>query len=190
VSGVAERLLVLAYPEAAPADRAWIEAIRAAHDPASARVHAHFTLVYPTQALAAAQLIAHVRAVARAYPAFPFVLRAAIPYPDGSGPEKHVFLMPDAGFGALVRLHERLYSGPLASDRRLDMPTVPHITVARLTDPARSRDLAAELNARDWSIPGTVTALTVVRDDGVAVRALARVPLGQSDVSREEPVPR
>jgi len=175
---VAERLLVLAYPEVAPTDLAWIESIRAAHDPASERVRAHFTLVYPTQALAAAQLIAHVRAVVPICAPFPFVLSAALPYPDVTGPEQHVFLMPNAGFGALVRLHERLYSGLLASDRRLDIPTVPHVTVARLTDPARGRDLAAELNARDWSIPGTLTALTIVRDDGLTVRELARVPLG------------
>jgi len=176
-------LLVVAYPELAPEDSVWIEMIRAVHDPAHERVRAHFTLVYPLpdtpEQLGVEAVSAVIRAVAAGFAPIPFVLRSAILFNDLLGPDTDVFLMPDEGFGALVRLHERLYTGPLAGELRLDLPTVPHITVARLRDPKAGKRLTDTLNAREFAITGTITALYLVTHDGGTVRTIARVPLGE-----------
>lgn len=172
-------LLILAYPEFAEADRAWIEAIRAQHDHAARVVAAHFTLVYPLGSLPAIDLIAHARPIAAATGPIAFTSRVAIPWPDATSPETQVFLVPDEGFSALALLHDHLYDGPLAPHLRLDLPSIPHITVARLTDPRAAKTLAADLNAEARTIHGRITHLDVVEHTPGRVATIARLGLGQ-----------
>ena len=85
--------------------------------------------------------------------------------------------MPDEGLGALVRLHDRLYAGALAPQLRLDIPAIPHITVAAKGDATEAKALADELNARPFAIAGAIAALDIVVHTAGTVRTLARVPL-------------
>ena len=174
-------LLVLAYPELAPEDNVRIEIIRAVHDPAHERVRAHFTLVYPLpdnpEQLGVEAVSKVIHAAATEFAPISFVLRSAIPFNDLLGPDTNVFLMPDEGFGAIVRLHDRLYAGPLAGELRLDLPTVPHITVARRRDPQAGKRLADTLNTRHSAIAGTLAALYLVTHDDRTVRTIGRVAL-------------
>lgn len=86
-------------------------------------------------------------------------------------------MIPDEGFGAIVRLHDRLYSGPLAPELRLDLAYIPHVTVARHADP-RLPALAGGLNTEGFAIAGARDTLDLVaREDG-AIRTFARVALG------------
>jgi hypothetical protein len=55
---------------------------------------------------------------------------------DESG--SYVFLVPDEGSGALSLLHDRLYSGLLAS-LRIDLPYVPHITIGRCSERQKAK---------------------------------------------------
>jgi 2'-5' RNA ligase len=170
-------LLVLAYPELEPADRAWIERIRAEHDPRHIAVAAHVTLVFPVAGMDPDTLIADVARQASGVAPIPFVLRSALPFKDVTGRGTDVFLVPDEGFGALVRLHDRLYAGALASALRLDIPSIPHITIGRSDDPTLCKRLADDLNAQPFAIHGRVTALDVVLRAEQAVRTIARLPL-------------
>ncbi len=171
-------LLVLAYPELAPPDRAWIERIRAEHDPRHAVVAAHFTIVFPITDLAPDALVDEVTRQAAACAPISFVLRSALPFKDVTGEGADVFLVPDEGFVALVRLHDRLYAGALAPRLRLDIPSLPHITVGRAADPRACKRLADALNARPFAIPGRIAALDVVMHDDQALHNIARLPLG------------
>ncbi len=170
-------LLVLAYPELAPEDRAWIEGIRAEHHPRHASVAAHFTLVYPVRDLDADAFVADVSRQAAGCARIPFVLRWALPFKDVTGEGTDVLLVPEEGFSALARLHDRLYAGELAPRLRLDIPTIPHLTVAHSADPHACKRLADALNARPVAIPGSITALDLVIADECAVRTIARLPL-------------
>src|SRR3546814_2589021 len=51
--------------------------------------------------------------------------RCALPVQDPDSGDTYVYLVPDEGFSALVRLHDRLYSGPFADARSLDRPYIP-----------------------------------------------------------------
>jgi 2'-5' RNA ligase len=171
-------LLVVSYPDVTPEDLAWIETIRARHHPRHAAIAAHFTLVFPVTDLDSPTLIAEIqRETARGTP-IRFVLRCALPFPDATSDATDVFLVPDEGFGALVRLHDRLYSGMLAPALRLDLPFVPHLTVGRFTDAVAARQLADRLNAGAFAIPGTLSSVDVVQRKGTGVQTLARIPLG------------
>lgn len=174
-------LLVVAYPELAAADLAWIEAIRAEHDPHATVIRAHLTLVFPLTGLPEATLVARVRDVAARTTAFAVELGAASVVKDVLGGQTHVFLVPDGGNGDLIRLHDRLYAGPLAPYLRLDVPFIPHLTVKAAPDPAACKALADDLNERGFLVRGAVSALDVVRYEGGRVATVARVPLGPGD---------
>ena len=57
-------LAVIAIPEFVPADAAWIDTIRRAHDPQYDRVAAHVTLAFPQQPEDPDWFAGHVAAVA------------------------------------------------------------------------------------------------------------------------------
>ena len=170
-------LLVLAYPELKPEDWAWIEGIRAEHHPRRATVAAHFTLVFPVRDLAPDAFVADVTRQAAGCAPIPFVLRWALPFKDVTGEGTDVFLVPEEGVSALARLHDRLYAGALAPRLRLDIPTIPHLTVAHSADPHACKHLADALNACPLAISGSITALDLVAADARAVRTIARLPL-------------
>jgi hypothetical protein len=105
-----------------------------------------------------------------------FVLRSALPVPDGAGGGGGAFLVPDKELGALVRLHDWLYAGGLAPALRLDIPAIPHITVARTTSPRAAKRPADGLNAQPQAIPGRIAALDVVVREEDAVRPSPALP--------------
>lgn len=175
-------LLVLAYPNLCERDLGWIEEIRAAHDPLHGVVRAHITLVFHFRTVPAERLTEHTEMVARSVRSFPVVFRCGSVVKDAFSDQTHVFLVPDEGSGALVKLHDRLYAGPLASELRLDVPYIPHITVGGSADPQACKSLADELNRQDFRLDGRVSALDVIRYEAGSVETIARVPLGSPGV--------
>lgn len=171
-------LLVVSYPDVTARDQAWIETVRAQHHPRHAAVAAHFTFVFPVAGVDPAPLIAEIGRQADDTPLIPFVLRCALPFHDATSDATDVFLVPDEGFSAMVRLHDRLYAGMLAPALRLDLPFVPHLTVARFTDSTAAKHLADRLNADSFAIPGTLSSVDVVRRGEERVQTLVKIPLG------------
>jgi 2'-5' RNA ligase len=170
-------LLVVSYPDVAPEALAWIESLRAEHYPRQAAIAAHVTLVFPVATIDPLALIAEVQRQIAGLPPVRFILRCAVPFPDLSAAATDVFLVPEEGFSTMVRLHDRLYAGLLAPALRLDLPFVPHVTVARFTDPVAAKHLADRLNADAFAIPGTLSSVAVVQRAGAGVTSLARIPL-------------
>lgn len=170
--------LVVSYPDVAPEALAWVEALRAEHHPRQAAIAAHVTLVFPVASVDPPALIAEVQRQASGSIPIPFTLRCALPFRDLTSEATDVFLVPDEGFGAIVRLHDRLYAGLLAPALRLDLPFVPHLTVAHLSNPVAAKQLADRLNAESFAIPGTLSSVDVAQRQGAGVQTLARIPLG------------
>lgn len=173
-------LLVVGYPTLEPADYRWIQAFRADHDPQFRIVAPHVTLVFPLDEGLEEELVAHVRQVTKSSPKLSFTLRCATMMPDlssGSSQAAHVFLTPDEGYSALVKLHDRLYTGPLAPYLRLDIPFVPHITVGQTAERETAHRLAGELNAQELAIAGEIARLTVIRFHNGLVSNLVELPL-------------
>lgn len=169
---------VLAYPELSEADQAWVDAYRRAHDRASCDlVGAHFTLVFGTTVLPEQALHAHVAEIAAQQGPIAFTCRCAMLGTDNTAPIGYVFLVPDEGLSALARLHDALYTGPLAPALRLDIPFVPHITIGTQPSLAEAKGLCDDLNQTDWQISGRVTCLSVVERHQDRVDIRAEIPL-------------
>lgn len=152
---------VALFPEIADA---WVHDLRAQHDPLATAIAPHVTLVFPTSRLSLAELEAEVpRQLAGARP-FRIALRSAMVMPNALAAyeQAHVFLVPDEGYGSVLRMHQRLYAGALATDLRADIPFVPHLTVGAGLTLEKAHAVVAELNARDFCVEAHVDTVTLI----------------------------
>jgi 2'-5' RNA ligase superfamily len=171
-------LLVIGYPDVQSEDASWIESFRNEHDALyRGVVGAHFTIVFPTDALSAEQLVTHVHECVSGARPIEFVLRSALVVPDHFIDVSHVFLVPDEGNSAFIKLHDRLYRGSLTGELRLDIPYIPHLGIASNTRPAVCKPLADQLNDMDLAIAGRVSELAISAYDGSRVQTLATATL-------------
>lgn len=155
-----ELLAVICPLSIAAEERAWIEGIRAQHDPQHDLVEAHFTLVFPTAVVSASTLARHVDEIAQRTPAIVFRLNCARAVRDPLAPRSHVFLTPDEGDADIRRLHGVLYGGELSASLRTDIPYQPHVTVAAFETRSAAETLSGEIG--EFEISGFLRSLAVM----------------------------
>ena len=169
-------LEVIAKPEFGKAELGWLMQLR------QTRAHTSgppaFTLVFPG-AESAIDVTKHVEAVCMVTPRIRFCLRSAIMVPENATGWYHVFLVPDEGFGAITRLHDRLHVGPLACCLRPEVPYIPHLTVATIKELDVARHLMASLNAKDLAISGRIDEIEVRARDAAEPRCIAKISLAR-----------
>jgi 2'-5' RNA ligase len=167
-------LEVVARPEFGKTELDWLTHLR--------HIHAHspgppaFTLVFPG-AHAVEEVIKQVQTTCANTARIRFCLRSAMIVPEGKMGLHHVFLVPDEGFGAIIRLHERLHAGPLACCLRPDVPYIPHLTIASMQEFGAARQTMTLLNAKDLAIAGRIDEIEVHERDSAEPRCVAKVPL-------------
>lgn len=171
-------LYTLAYPTISTEDERSIEAFRGCHDlPYVDVVKAHFTLVFGVDAIEYDCFRRHVEGVASTCSSIEFRCRYAMLVKDHEQEIYHIFLIPDEGNSEILRIHDKLYQGPLKPHLRLDIPFIPHITIATLTDPADAKQLCNELNENGVSIAGSIDRLTISLLDGKQIEDLVNIEL-------------
>ena len=176
---------VVNYPTFSKDDFDWIQSVRRQHDRLYYDVvDPHVTLVFPTDDICELTLIHHVRQHAEAFPAFEVVFRCAILGDPSFQEHAHAFLVPDEGFSNVVRLHDRLYTGPLEKELRLDLPFVPHVGIANTPTPAACKVIIDNLNAQAFEIRARVETLHVIGYDGKRVWKIEQLDL--ADAPHEE----
>jgi 2'-5' RNA ligase len=173
-------LYTIACPQVDASAKAFIDGLRRQHDPQVDTVAPHFTLVFGCTALPQADYLAHVAAVASHVRPIHFHCRHATLHAGGPDGMAHVFLVPDEGHSAIALLHDRLYTGVLAAHLRLDIPYVPHITVAATRDVAAAKALCDALNERGIDIAGQLQHLTVGALRHGRLQAIAQPPLAMA----------
>ena len=173
-----ESLEVIARPHFDKADLAWLTDIRSRR--ASSRGAPYFTLVFSGVDLAPTSFADAIRAHVEGVHPIRFRLRSALVAPEPTVGRFHVFLIPDEGFGAILKLHDALHTGPIAAALRTDTPYLPHITVATTTDHAAARKLAQALNQGGVDIHGHIDALQVERRTGEVIKPVADIPLSKA----------
>jgi hypothetical protein len=173
-----DSLEVIAHPHFDKADLAWLTDIRSRR--AGSRGAPYFTLVFATLDISPAAFIKAIRAHAKDIHPIRFRLRSALVVPEPSVGRFHVFLIPDEGFGAILRLHDALHAGPIKGALRQDSPYLPHITVATTPDYATARNLVYALNNDVIDIHGHIDALQVECRTRDGVKQLAEVPLSKA----------
>ena len=169
-------LLVLAYPQIEEPDYKWIQSVRAEHDERYYNVvEPHFTLVFPVFDVDEKTIINHTISTAKKFKEFYFVLRCAQIVKDSFSDYTDVFLIPEEGYRIFVKLHDTLYTGPIAKDLRLDIPFIPHVGIANNTDPVKCKKLADEINKRNPEIVGSINKLDVVSFENNTITILKEI---------------
>jgi 2'-5' RNA ligase len=169
-----DALLTIAFPDLDQSDQEYWEAYKNLHSSASrSSVGLHFTLAFANSKVAETLYCAHIAAVATATPRVEFVCNYAMLGADDEDDRAYVFLVPDEGYASISLLHDRVYTGPLESFLRLDLPYVPHITVATLNDRKLAKKLCDELNHQGVCLKGSLTKASVghIRDGLFSTRS-------------------
>jgi 2'-5' RNA ligase len=171
--------VVVAFPTVLdPGEWEQVLSIRRRFDPLAAAIPPHLTLVFPFEdALPDRALEDHVRRAVSDKPRFPMVLREITAH-EG----EYLFLNVKSGSDALIGLHDRLYTGPLAGHNLRTNTFVPHVTVGRVP----ANDLPAALAATAGftsAIRVAVDTITAYRIDAGGNRTvLFDVPLAPAPV--------
>ncbi len=171
--------LVLAHPLFSSADLAWVEAIRSEHDPQAALITPHVTLVFPIAEAAVAldKIIVRVHTLALTTSPIALTFRCVLLMPETGQPGAHLFLIPDEGMSRLVKLHNRLYRGALASQLCLEIPFVPHVTIGSSNDSVALHRVAQELNRTTFALQANIERLTIVRHAAGVVTTVGEAKL-------------
>ena len=169
-------LVIFAKLDIPARDRAEIEAIRRRHDALHGRVEPHFTLVFPFAGVSVGKVLGHVQHIASEVEPIPFKLAKIDAVRDPLSPGAHLFFLPDEGAQQITDLHDRLYSGLLATRLHPTAVYLPHVTVGRFGTFEDAEAAAASQAAVD--IGGVLTAITIGDFDGHRVEELHQVLLG------------
>lgn len=173
-------LAAICIPEFSGPDLAWLQDLRARYDPEYAlRVAPHVTVVFPNSALGEEPFLAHIADCARDIEAVTVTFSSAREYREPGTKLEFVFLIPEIGKDWFLRAHDRMNGGPLATERRNDIPYVPHITLARFASCGEAAPLTARINSEIRPMTGRIEAIDVVQVDKTHIRHLHREPLGR-----------
>lgn len=168
--------VVLGYPVISKSDYDRIQGLRKIHDKLYQVVEPHFTFVFPTVRLSAADLIMHTKLKSAGAHKIAIALSKATVVEDDSKTFFHTFLIPSEGGQEIVELHDLLYGGDLASELHPDIPFIPHVGVGT-GDASSMQRLADKINTEGINIVGSIDALTVASYDGKIVNDIEKIPL-------------
>jgi hypothetical protein len=170
--------LVIAYPALAKEDFDKIQHYREQYDALYFNVvEPHFTIVFPVSDVSEDELIREVRDKATNLTKFGFAIRCATINKDTFSDYFHTFLVPDEGFSNIVKLHDKLYSDQLKDNLRLDIDFIPHIGIGNAKDKFLCKKMVDDWNAKEFSIVGTITHLTVVKYENDRVTKIEDIEL-------------
>ena len=170
-----QALAVICPLDVTASDRAWIEDVRARHDPQHDLVEAHFTLVFPMTGVGLATMARHVDQITKRTPTVGFRLSRVLGVRDSLAPRSHVFLVPDEGDAELRALHSELYAGDFACSARADFPYQPHVTVAAFETQSAAETLAKELG--EFQINGRLQTMALMSLGAGTIRQEGLFPL-------------
>jgi hypothetical protein len=85
--------------------------------------------------------------------------------------------VPDDGYSQIVKLHDKLYSGLLAAEHRLDIDFIPHIGIGTSPDRYECKRMADEWNKKDFNIRGRISKLTIIEYKDKTVTDLESIGL-------------
>lgn len=142
-------LLVLGYPKFKKEDFEWIQDIRSKYDIRYYNiVNPHFTIVFLVFNCKPKEFIENIVRKTSKAKKINFILKCAVTVKDSFSSYTDVFLVPDEGYSNIVKLHDKLYSGILQNELRLDIPFIRHIGVGGSENPNEANQLQINLTSQ------------------------------------------
>lgn len=170
--------LAIAYPKIKSADFELIQQYRKQKDELYFDiVDPHFTLVFPVFNINEKDFLKEIKKQTETFRSFEFTIRCATISKDAFSNYYHVFLVPDEGYSKVVKLHDKLYSGGLKNQLRLDIDFVPHIGVGNSLDKDECKWMVDEWNAKDFEIKGVVNEISIIEYSHLNLKELEKITL-------------
>ena len=155
--------LVVAYPKLEQGDSDFIQNYREHNDPRYfSVVEPHITLVFAINDIDKDSFVSEVKDKIAGVKPFDFVINVATINQNEDGKYYHEFLVPDAGYSNIVKLHDKLYSGLFTPHLRFDIDFIPHIGIGNSDKAETSKQRIDELNAAGVSVSGRVDSIDVI----------------------------
>ena len=154
---------VLSYPVLSKADYRRIWEFRKENDELYFSVaEPHFAFVFSVFNIDRETFIAEIKGKAKGFRPFEFEIKCAMVNKDAFLDCFHILLVPDKGYSSIVKLHDKLYSGILFKEQRLDIDFIPHIGIGNSPDKYTVKSWVDQWNGREFSIKGEIITLTIV----------------------------
>ncbi|OGY39174.1 MAG: hypothetical protein A2391_00925 [Candidatus Brennerbacteria bacterium RIFOXYB1_FULL_41_13] len=170
--------LVVAYPKISEFDFNWIQEYRSKNDPRYFNVvKPHFTIVFATGDISQEEFIQEAKKQTENIQQFDFELNIATINQDDSKEYYHEFLVPEKGYAAIVKLHDKLYSGAFYKNLRFDIDFIPHVGIGNADDVQESKKRVDSLNAKSVSIIGKVDTLDILEYKDGKVSTIDQIKL-------------
>ena len=170
-------LMAVCYPHLADKDHSLIQSVRKTHDMNYDMIEPHFSIIFPISDIDISSFADHCRSCCRDFHSFSIEIRCAIIHKDSCNDLWYTFLVPDAGFGNIVRLHDRLYRGILAAKLIPEMTYIPHITIAHAKDSSTCKTLADRLNEEKINIAGQISTVDLITLESEKVHTFEKIKL-------------
>jgi len=170
-------LHVVACPELNAGDYERIQEYRRRFNSLYTIIEPHFTLVFSVPDMELAVFCDEIAKQAQGIEVINFCLRCATINKDAISCNYDAFLVPDEGNSRILRLHDRLYSSTLERHHRLDIPYVPHISIANSPDAVAIKRIVDEWNSQPFEIQGRISTLDIINYENRVVTTTGRVNL-------------
>ena len=171
-------LLVLAYPELKEQDYDWIQAYRKKYDELYHDVVApHFTIVFPVFNFGEEDFVKEIKTQSLDLHKIEFEIKCATINKDSFQDVNHEFLVPDKGNSEIIKLHDKLYSGKLFSNLKLDIDFIPHIGIGNAREVLKCKKRVDELNKRRINIKGIISKLNIVCYKNDQINTICKIEL-------------
>lgn len=156
--------LAISYPNLSIKDFDWIQKYREQNDSRYySVVKPHFTFIFPVFNLSEEEFLTEVTTQLSGAKKIHFKSKVATVNFDSFGKFYHEFLVPDEGFSDIIKLHDKLYSGSLSSELRLDIDFIPHIGIGNSDNPMISKGRVDALNLSEFHVEGMIGSIDVVK---------------------------
>ncbi|MBU1096426.1 MAG: 2'-5' RNA ligase family protein [Bacteroidetes bacterium] len=155
--------LVLAFPKLENDTYEWIQSIRKSNDIRYYTVvKPHFTIVFPLFNYEIGELQMHIKNICTEIESIQFSIRATTIVKDSFSEYTDVFLVPDEGNSQIIKLHNKLYTGIIRKELRLDIPFIPHIGIGASKVAEDAKQLSNNLNKQKFCVESKITELDLV----------------------------
>jgi hypothetical protein len=171
-------MVVLAYPKFSETDYEWIQNYRKVNDILYYDiVDPHFTFVFPTYNLPKDNFIEEISSKCKNEKQIPFIIRSAVINKDSFIDTYHELLVPDKGHSSIIKLHDKLYSGKLFTELRLEIDFIPHIGIGNSKDPIICKNKVDKINKLNIEIKGIIDDLDIAIYENNKVETVEKVKL-------------
>jgi 2'-5' RNA ligase len=148
-------------------DTQHIDELRRKYDPQFDLIAPHLTIVFPLpDEIDEARLVSHIGNVLGGWKRFRIRLRGLAQSRDN-----YLYLLTEQGSSEVIRLHNELYTGLLASYHRKDLPYVPHVTLGSFGDADRCSQALREAQQNTLEYQCILDRLNIVKvgDSGLHI---------------------